>query len=94
MGGCVLVEEGVEEQQVSSADAGACDKRDLAEPGSTFVGRDVLAQERLARSRRRLDDRPAGEAELDPFHDHTADGKLKALITPTGPSGCHVSISR
>ncbi len=28
------------------------------------------------------------------FHDHTAAGKLKALITPTTPSGCHVSISR
>ena len=25
------------------------------------------------------------------FQDHTATGKLKALITPTGPSGCQVS---
>ena len=28
------------------------------------------------------------------FHDHTATGKLKALMTPTTPSGCQVSISR
>ena len=28
------------------------------------------------------------------FHDHTATGKLKALITPTTPSGCHCSIIR
>ena len=28
------------------------------------------------------------------FHDHTATGKLKAVMTPTTPSGCHVSISR
>ncbi len=28
------------------------------------------------------------------FQDHTAAGKLKALITPTTPNGCHVSISR
>ena len=28
------------------------------------------------------------------FHDQTADGKLKALMTPTTPRGCHVSISR
>ncbi len=28
------------------------------------------------------------------FHDHTATGKLKALITPTTPSGCQVSIIR
>ncbi len=28
------------------------------------------------------------------FHDHTATGKLKALITPTTPIGCHVSIRR
>jgi hypothetical protein len=28
------------------------------------------------------------------FHDQTAAGKLKALITPTTPSGCQVSISR
>ena len=28
------------------------------------------------------------------FQDHTAAGKLKALITPTTPSGCQVSISR
>ena len=27
------------------------------------------------------------------FHDHTAAGKLKAEITATTPSGCHVSIS-
>ncbi|MNE67915.1 hypothetical protein D3C80_1635500 [compost metagenome] len=25
------------------------------------------------------------------FHDHTATGKLNALITPTTPSGCQVS---
>ena len=25
------------------------------------------------------------------FHDHTATGKLNAVITATGPSGCHVS---
>ena len=25
------------------------------------------------------------------FHDHTATGKLKALITPTTPRGCHCS---
>ena len=25
------------------------------------------------------------------FQDHTASGKLKAVITPTGPSGCHCS---
>ena len=25
------------------------------------------------------------------FHDHTATGKLKALMMPTGPTGCHVS---
>ena len=25
------------------------------------------------------------------FHAHTATGKLKALITPTTPSGCHCS---
>ena len=28
------------------------------------------------------------------FHDHTATGKLNAEITPTTPSGCHVSIIR
>ena len=28
------------------------------------------------------------------FHDHTATGKLKALMTPTTPSGCHCSIMR
>ena len=28
------------------------------------------------------------------YHDHTATGKLKALITPTTPSGCHCSIIR
>ncbi len=28
------------------------------------------------------------------FQDQTATGKLKALITPTTPSGCHVSIRR
>ena len=28
------------------------------------------------------------------FHDHTATGKLNAVITPTTPSGCQVSISR
>ena len=28
------------------------------------------------------------------FHDQTATGKLKALITPTTPSGCQVSMSR
>ncbi len=28
------------------------------------------------------------------FHDQTATGKLKALITPTTPSGCHCSIIR
>jgi hypothetical protein len=28
------------------------------------------------------------------FHDHTATGKLKAVMTPTTPSGCQVSISR
>ncbi len=28
------------------------------------------------------------------FHAHTATGKLNAVMTPTTPSGCHVSISR
>ncbi|KAG0748010.1 hypothetical protein G6F24_015459 [Rhizopus arrhizus] len=28
------------------------------------------------------------------FQDHTATGKLKALMTPMTPSGCHVSIMR
>ena len=28
------------------------------------------------------------------FQDHTAAGKLNALMTPTTPSGCQVSISR
>ena len=28
------------------------------------------------------------------FQLHTATGKLKALITATGPSGCHVSVRR
>ena len=28
------------------------------------------------------------------FQLHTATGKLNALITATGPSGCHVSVSR
>ena len=28
------------------------------------------------------------------FQDQTAAGKLNALMTPTTPSGCHVSISR
>jgi len=28
------------------------------------------------------------------FHDHTATGKLKAVMTPTTPSGCHCSIMR
>ena len=28
------------------------------------------------------------------FHAHTATGKLNALITPTGPSGCQVSLMR
>ena len=28
------------------------------------------------------------------FHAHTATGKLKALMTPTVPSGCHCSVMR
>ena len=28
------------------------------------------------------------------FHDHTATGKLKAVMTPTADNGCQVSISR
>ena len=28
------------------------------------------------------------------FHAHTATGKLNAVITPIGPSGCHCSIIR
>src|SRR2546430_7991951 len=28
------------------------------------------------------------------FHDHTATGKLKALMTAMTPNGCHCSISR
>ena len=28
------------------------------------------------------------------FHAHTATGKLKAVMIPTGPSGCQVSIIR
>ena len=28
------------------------------------------------------------------FHDHTATGKLNALITPTMPRGCHCSYMR
>ena len=28
------------------------------------------------------------------FQDHTATGKLNAVITPTGPSGSHCSIIR
>jgi hypothetical protein len=28
------------------------------------------------------------------FHDHTATGKLKAVMTPIGPSGCQSSVSR
>ena len=28
------------------------------------------------------------------FHDQTATGKLKAVIIPTTPSGCHCSIMR
>ena len=28
------------------------------------------------------------------FHAHTATGKLNAVMTPTTPSGCHVSIIR
>ena len=28
------------------------------------------------------------------FHAHTATGKLKAVMTPTGPSGCHCSYMR
>jgi hypothetical protein len=28
------------------------------------------------------------------FQDHTATGKLNAEMTPTTPSGCHVSIMR
>ena len=28
------------------------------------------------------------------FQDHTATGKLNAVMTPTGPSGCHCSIIR
>ena len=33
-------------------------------------------------------------AAISAFHDHTATGKLKALITPTIPSGCHCSYMR
>jgi hypothetical protein len=33
-------------------------------------------------------------AAISAFHDHTATGKLKALITATTPSGCHCSYSR
>ena len=33
-------------------------------------------------------------AAIAAFHDHTATGKLNAVITPTGPSGCHCSIIR
>ena len=28
------------------------------------------------------------------FHDQTATGKLKAVMTATGPIGCHTSIRR
>ena len=33
-------------------------------------------------------------AAIAAFHDQTATGKLKAVITPIGPSGCHCSIIR
>ncbi len=33
-------------------------------------------------------------AAMAEFHDHTATGKLKAVITPTGPRGCQCSYIR
>src|SRR5687767_2937410 len=33
-------------------------------------------------------------AAIAAFHDQTATGKLKAVITPTGPRGCHCSYIR
>ena len=39
-------------------------------------------------------DRVAADQAIAVFQDHTAAGKLNALMTPTTPSGCHVSISR
>ena len=33
-------------------------------------------------------------AAMAAFQDHTATGKLKAVMTPTGPSGCHCSYIR
>jgi hypothetical protein len=33
-------------------------------------------------------------AAIAEFHDQTAAGKLNAVITPTGPSGCHCSYMR
>jgi hypothetical protein len=30
-------------------------------------------------------------AAMSAFHAHTATGKLKAVMQPTGPSGCHCS---
>ena len=33
-------------------------------------------------------------AAIQKFHDHTATGKLKAVMQPTTPRGCHVSIMR
>src|SRR6516162_10049638 len=55
-------------------------------------------QQRLAgeRTERRLlrgfpDHRIAHTSAKAPFHDHTATGKLNAVMTPTGDSGCQVS---
>ena len=33
-------------------------------------------------------------AAMNAFQAHTATGKLNAVMTPTTPSGCHVSMSR
>ena len=52
----------------------------------------------MARERRRLgrlpDDRSPQTAASAAFHDQTATGKLNAVMTPIGPSGCHCSIMR
>jgi hypothetical protein len=77
-------------------------------PTSTWLSPSGAPCSAMARSRRAADASADSGASSDGFqttgspqtsasavfHDHTATGKLNALMTPTTPSGCQVSISR
>ena len=73
----------------------------LNTPSNPDAGHDALRrswsrQRRSAESPTRASRRPCRRKprRWPQFQDHTATGKLKAVMTPTGPSGCHCSYIR